>query len=132
MPARHLVNHGHVMRCRLVVLHIPAIDKLQLHGVNEPAVEAAFKVAVAARHHASCQLRGSERYSSGSGSWAAACGKMQEGTTLQPSNLCRCSAHLPVLHQAGHQRTCVLVLLPPPALKEALQQREEDVRTRQV
>ncbi len=132
MPARHLVNHGHVVRCRLVVLHIPAIDELQLHGVNGPAVQQWRQRSKLQWHHASCQLSGSERYSSGSGSWAAACGKMQEGTMLQPSNLCRCSAHLPVLHQAGHQRTCVLVLLPPPALKEALQQREEDVRTRQV
>jgi hypothetical protein len=29
-----LVHHGHVVRRRLVVLHIPAVDKLKLHRGN--------------------------------------------------------------------------------------------------
>lgn len=30
VPARGLVHHAHIMRCRLIMLHVPAVDKLQL------------------------------------------------------------------------------------------------------
>lgn len=36
VPARGLVNHAHIVRRRLVVLHVPAVGKVQLQAGQRP------------------------------------------------------------------------------------------------
>ena len=98
VPARRLVDHRDIVRRRLIVLHVAAVDEVQLQrGMAGDGAKA--------------------RHALVSGPWV-----QHVGTNSQPACLALAPphTHLPALDQLLDCIPHLLILLPPPAREKAL------------